>query len=83
MPALFSSMTSWKRSSSFVCSPKAPNASGTGHSGSRIERAWLTFVSQWPASSSMPQIVILNGAMVFTGGAPEEWSIVGHFASIM
>jgi hypothetical protein len=60
-----SSITSWKRSSSFSCSPKRPNACGTGHSGSRIDSTWLTPVSQWPASSSRPQMLIRKGAMLF------------------
>ena len=32
------------------CSPKAPDASGTGPSGSRIESTWPTPASQWEAT---------------------------------
>ena len=49
--------------SSFRCSPKRPKLSGTGHSGSRMESTWLTPASQWPSSSSMPQIPMPKGAM--------------------
>jgi hypothetical protein len=46
-----SSMTSWKRSSSFSCSPKRPNASGTGWSGFKngehMARAGLAMSGQF------------------------------------
>ena len=60
------------RAASFGMLIEGAKASGTGQSGSRMERTWLTPASQWSASSSMPQMLTLNGAMVPTGDTPEE-----------
>lgn len=49
---------------------EGPNATGTGQSGSKIESTWLVPASPWPASSSRPQTVILNGAILSAYRAP-------------